>query len=429
MYFQIPRGLFDILPFGVDERFQSNIWQFVEKKAKEISSIFGFQEARTPIFERTEVFIRGVGETSDIVTKEMYTFFDKSNRSMTLRPEGTAGFIRAFVEKKLYTINLPYKFYYIAPMFRYDRPQKGRYRQHHQFGIEFIGEESFFADAEVIELIVSFYKNIGIKDFVLNINSVGDIESRKNYKQELLKFLKPKILKLSKDSRERYEKNPLRILDSKKEEDILLIKDAPSILNFLNENSKKHFENLLSLLDKIDISYLINDRLVRGLDYYTHIVFEVTSTSLGAQNSIGGGGRYDGLIKNFNGPDLSAVGFGTGIERIIETILKQQVEYEKMEKRFLYFIALDEKSKELCFKLVSKIRKLKIPVLISFKIKKLQKALKIADSLDVKYVVIIGPDEIASNVVMIKEMEKKEQKKINLEELIEHIKKLWGKYV
>ena len=428
MQFQIPKGLFDILPYEADHDWKlSFYWKYLEDKVRKISEDYGYKEIRTPIFEKTELFVRSVGETSDIVKKEMYNFFDKAGRPMSLRPEGTACIIRAYIENNLHNTSFPNKFYYMGPMFRYDRPQAGRYRQHHQFGIEVIGTKNYEQDVEVIDLLWEFYKRTGLKNLTLYINSIGDSQSRENYKKALKKHLKPYYEKLSKDSKERFEKNPLRILDSKEKQDQELLKNAPSIEDFLTKSSKDHFEKVCNLLKDLNIPYIINKKLVRGLDYYNSTVFEVVSGELGAQNSIGGGGRYDGLVKSFGGPDLSAIGFGTGLERILQTMIEQKIVLHDPSYPFLYFIPLDEESKKLCFFLTTQLRHLEIPTDISLNIKKLQKSLKIASNLEVKYSAIIGEEERKSKKIVIKDMEKRDQTTVDLDKCIDFIKNLWSK--
>lgn len=426
--YQIPKGLYDILPYGADEEWKlSYYWQFLEGVIKELTGEYAYKELRTPIFEKAEVFIRSSGETSDIVKKEMYTFKDKADRLMSLRPEGTASLLRAFVENNIQSLPPPYKFYYIGPMFRYDRPQAGRYRQHHQFGIEAIGNSSYLQDVEAIDLLMELYRRLGLKNLTLNINSVGDLETRKDYKKALQDFLKPNFDELSKESQDRFTKNPLRILDSKEEEDKKFLQNAPSILDFLTPDAKNHFEAVCFSLKELNIPYLINDKLVRGLDYYNHTVFEVVSGKIGAQNSLGGGGRYDGLVKDFGGPDLSAFGFGTGMERIIQTMIEQQIKVSDTSNPFVYFIPLDEASEKLCFKLTLELRHSKIPVENSLSVRKLPKSLQTANNLKVKYVAIIGEDELKTNTILLKDMEKREQTSLPLDSSLEFIKNLYEK--
>lgn len=427
MNFQIPKGLFDILPYGVDQEWKlSHLWQFVEAIARKSASTYGYKEIRTPIFERTDVFTRSAGESSDIILKkEMYTFVDKASRSMSLRPEGTAGVLRALVESNIFNISMPYKFYYIGPMFRYDRPQAGRYRQHHQFGIETFGLTDPLQDGEVIDLLWHFYRQLGLKDLTLYLNSVGDLESREAYKKELKKYLAPFLSNLSADSQERFKTNPLRILDSKEDQDKEILAKAPLILDFLNTQSQNHFDTLCALLKKMQIPFTINPQLVRGLDYYNHTVFEVVCGKLGAQNSIGGGGRYDGLVKTFGGQDLSAIGFGTGMERIIQTMLAQQVEVKDPTNPFIYFIPLDEESKKSSLYLVSALRHAGISVEMAFIIKKLQKALQLANNLKVSYCAIVGEEERKAKKIVLKDMAKREQIEIPWDTSLEYFQKLW----
>lgn len=426
--YQIPKGLYDILPYGADENWKlSYYWQYLEEIIKKIALDYSFKELRTPIFEKTEVFIKSAGETSDIVKKEMYTFKDKADRLMTLRPEGTAAVMRAFVENNLQSLPPPYKFYYIGPMFRYDRPQAGRYRQHYQFGIEAIGSSSYFQDVEVIDLLMQLYRRLGLKNLTLNINSVGDIETRQNYKKELQAFLKPHFDELSKESQERFSKNPLRILDSKEEEDKKFLQNIPSILDFLSPSAKKHFADVCASLKELDIDFVVNEKLVRGLDYYNHTVFEVVSGKIGSQNSLGGGGRYDGLVKSFGGPDLSAFGFGTGMERIIQTMIEQNIEVSDNSNPFIYFIPLDESSETLCFKLTLNLRHLKVPVENSLSVRKLQKSLQTANYLKAKYAVIIGENELKTSTILLKDLEKREQSSLPLGTCLEFIKNLYEK--
>lgn len=425
MQYSIPKGLFDILPYETEEAWKfTPYWRYVESKIHEITSQYGFLEIRTPVFERTELFQRSVGDTSDIVTKEMYTFLDKGDRSMSLRPEGTAAVMRAFVEKNLANMGKIHKLYYIAPMFRYERPQSGRYRQHHQFGLEAIGISSPEQDAEVIDLLLEFYKRLGLKNLKLMINTVGDQSSRDSFKEALLAYLKPYFEDLSEDSKVRFLKNPLRILDSKDPKDQPIIEKAPSILDYLSKEAKKEFEDLLSLLDKLPISYKINDKLVRGLDYYNKTVFEVVSDSLGSQNTIGAGGRYDGLIAKFKGPDLPGIGFGTGIERILQTMLAQNVFFPKPPSPFVYFIPLEKDATTWCFQTVTHLRHLGLSAEIDLHVKNPAQALKQADKLRSKYCVLVGSKELENKKVTCKEMETHKQIEIPMDQLIKTLKDL-----
>lgn len=425
MKYTIPKGVFDILPKdpSPDGKWRSSyLWQYVEEAIRSVTKAYGFQEIRTPVFEHTELFIRGVGESSDIVNKEMYTFLDRGERSLTLRPEGTAAVIRAFIEKKLDQLGGKQKFYYIEPMFRYERPQAGRYRQHHQFGVEAIGDASPEQDVEVIDLLCEFYRRLGLKNLNVMLNSVGDTKSRSDYRDALQNYLRPHFENLSEESKVRFEKNVLRILDSKSPSDQALLQTAPSILDFLSPDSKDHFLMVQALLKKIGIPYQINTKLVRGLDYYTNTVFEVTSGELGAQNSIGGGGRYDGLIAELGGPNLPSIGFGTGLERIIQTLLGQNAPLPEPPHPVIFLIPLGQRSKEECLHLLYNLRRENIPSEIDWIPKKVGNSLNHAVSLNSTYAVIIGDDELNSRVIKLKELASRKEIELSLEELINFIK-------
>lgn len=291
MQFQIPKGTFDILPYGTDEPWrESALWQFAEEILRRTAADYGYREIRTPIYERSELFDRGVGTTSDIVSKEMFTFQDKGGRSISLRPEGTSSVIRSFVENHLSNLGSVHKFFYIGPMFRYERPQSGRYRQHHQFGVEAIGAAAPEQDAEVIDLLLAIYRRLGIKGLKVHLNTVGDPESRLAFRTALMDFLHPSLSELSADSQMRFEKNPLRILDSKDPKDQEILREAPSILDYLTDTAEQHFEEVCRALESLGIDYEIDPKIVRGLDYYNKTVFEVVSENLGAQSTIGAGG-------------------------------------------------------------------------------------------------------------------------------------------
>jgi histidyl-tRNA synthetase len=424
MAISIPKGLFDILPYGADQEWKlAHYWRYVEQTAQELSLLNGYSEIRTPIFERTEVFSK-VGETSDIVSKELYTFSDKKGRSMSLRPEGTASIMRAFVEDNLAPLRSLHKFYYLGPMFRYDRPQAGRYRQFHQFGVEAVGKFSYETDIEVILLAYSLYEKLGLKNISILINCMGDIAARQAFANELKKFLKPHFSDLSEDSKVRFEKNPLRILDSKEAVDQELLKGAPSILSFLSDSAAKEFDKICSFLKRRKIPFTITDRLVRGLDYYTNTVFEFVSTSLGAQNSIGGGGRYDNLVSSFKGPDIPGVGFAAGIERIIQAMVDQKVFFPTAPSPFVYLIPLEESVYEKLFSLTLDLRNRGIFAEMERESKKIQKGLKNSSSLLAKYSLIVGEEEWKNEVAILKNMQSGEQEKIPFSSLLDHIQTL-----
>lgn len=398
-------GVFDILPYDKDEQWRSSyLWSYIESVIRDIATKFGYKEIRTPIFERTELFVRGVGESSDIVTKEMYTFNDKGDRSLTLRPEGTAPVMRAFIEHQMHNQSTIHKLFYIGPMFRYERAQAGRYRQHHQFGAEAIGIASPEQDAELIDLIYTVYQALNLKNLQVYINSIGNPESRFAYRTALQDYLKKDLDQLSNDSQRRFTTNPLRILDSKDPKDQAVIKNAPNILEFLDEESKSHFDSVKRLLDMLKIPYIVNPHLVRGLDYYNKTVFEITSGELGAQNSVGGGGRYDGLMKTLGGADLPTIGFGTGLERILQTMLKQQVKIPIAPSPEIFLIPLGEAAKEACFLLLHTLRLEGIQSDMDLSGRKLGKVMQYANQIQAKYVVVLGDDELKKQEVQLKDM-------------------------
>lgn len=423
MKYPIPPGVFDILPVDHQDTWKSSyLWAYVEQMIRDTARDYGYQEIRTPLFERTELFQRSVGDTSDIVSKEMYTFEDKGGRSLSLRPEGTAPVMRAFIEHQLHQTTSIQKLFYIASMFRYERAQAGRYRQHHQFGAEAIGNSSPEQDAELIDLLYTLYQRLGLKNLTLFINSIGDPASRQAFRQALKDYLAPHTTLLSPDSQTRLAVNPLRILDSKDPRDREIIAHAPSILDFLNEESRAHFEDLKRLLTLLRIPYQVNSSLVRGLDYYNKTVFEVVSGELGAQNSIGGGGRYDGLLPTLGGPDLPSIGFGTGIERILQTMINQNVAMPRPYHPILFLIALGEKAQSACFELLHILRQEGIPSQMDFSRKKVGKALQYADQIAASYVVVIGDHEIETQEIELKEMATGHKVKIPLSNLVDTLK-------
>lgn len=348
MAFQKPPGTQDILP-GVTEK-----WQFVEEKARDICRRFNFREIRIPMFEATELFQRGVGETTDIVEKEMYTFTDRGNRSLTLRPEGTAGVMRAYVENKLYGEPDVSKLYYMGPMFRYERQQAGRYRQFHQFGIEALGSDSPALDAEVVALAYTFYNEVGLKGVRVEINSVGTPAIRAVFRDKLLAFLMPKRELLCKDCQSRMERNPLRVLDCKTDQHHF--EGAPSILDSLDDECRAHFEQVQSSLQAMNIPFTINPKLVRGLDYYTHTAFEFKAEGIGSIDTIGGGGRFNGLIEEIGGPSQPGVGLAIGLERTVMLLAGQEAELEKRSRVDIYLVALGEQADQKIIGLLYELR-------------------------------------------------------------------------
>lgn len=429
MKYSIPKGTFDILPHEPKEEDWwrlSHHWEYLESVIRTVAHDFGFSEIRTPIFERSELFVRAVGEASDIVSKEMYTFEDRGGRSLTLRPEGTACVMRAFVEKNLHQLGGPHKYFYISPMFRYERPQAGRYRQHHQFGCEAIGIKSPEQDVEMIEMVCELFRRLGLKDLTVMVNSVGSADSRDTYREALRTFLEPQLASLSKDSQHRFEKNVLRILDSKDEGDQKILENAPLITDFLDEESKEHFDTVCTLLEKIGLNFIINPKLVRGLDYYNKTVFEITSSSLGAHNALGGGGRYDGMTKLFGGPDLPAVGFGSGLERILQTMMKHDIAFPLPKAPFVYLVPMGDAAHTFCFETLCQLRRNHIPAEMDFSGKKVKYGLQQADSLNAHYCVVIGDDELNTSIVKLKALATRTEEETSLSTLIETLKRSWN---
>lgn len=416
----IPKGTFDVVPHEKDPELvwrESRLWQYLERAIRELVDAFYFEEIRTPIFERTELFQRGVGESSDVVSKEMYTFLDKGERSMTLRPEMTASVMRAFIEGQMHTEKPLHKLFYMGPMFRYDRPQAGRYRQFHQFGVEVIGGGMPEQDVEMIDMLFQLYRKLGLKDLELHLNTVGDPASRALFREALKKFLEHKKAMLSEDSKVRLEVNPLRILDSKEDCDHAALEGAPVLSDFLNEACKEHFEQVLEKLQLLGISYNINAKLVRGLDYYTKTVFEITAGKKGAQNALAGGGRYDGLLKTLGGPDLPGVGFSTGLERVLQTMLAQNVPLPARKGPTLLLIGLGERAENYCFKKAHALREEGVSVEVEYSSKKLKEKLRYADHIAACFVLIVGDNELEKGQAEVKAMESRKGQIIDLQGL------------
>ncbi|THF83846.1 histidine--tRNA ligase [Cohnella fermenti] len=409
MAFQKPPGTQDILPG------KSETWQFVEKTAREICRRYHFREIRTPIFEMTELFKRGVGETTDIVEKEMYTFEDRGNRSMTLRPEGTAGTVRSYVENKLYGEPDLAKLYYIGPMFRYERAQAGRYRQFHQFGVEAIGSDSPALDAEVIALGYHFYKEVGLTGVTVEINSVGTPEVRAAFRSKLLEFLTPMKDSLCEDCQSRMERNPLRVLDCKVDQDKFA--DAPSILDSLDEACEAHFATVRACLDGMGIPYRINSRLVRGLDYYTHTAFEYKAQGIGAIDTVGGGGRYNGLVADIGGDDRPGVGLGIGLERTLMLLENQGVKPDSGSPVDVFVMTLGERAARESAAIVQRLRNAGLAVEQDFQGRKTKSLFKAAERAGATYVAILGDDELDRGEIALKHLATQEQRQVKLGEL------------
>ncbi len=409
----IPKGTKDVLPSD------SYKWHYVEKTAREVASLFGIKEIRTPTFEHTELFLRGVGDTTDIVNKEMYTFEDKGKRSMTLKPEGTAGVARAFIENGLYGGAMPLKMYYITPVFRYERPQAGRLREHHQFGIEFYGGNGASLDAEVILTAYTLLTKLGL-EVELNINSMGCKTCRKAYNDALKNYFKDSLDKMCPTCQSRYEKNPLRILDCKEEGCKALTKDAPKILDYLCSDCLEHFNALQNYLKIAGLKYNINPYIVRGLDYYTKTVFEFVTTSLGSQGTVCGGGRYDGLIEQIGGNSVPGVGFGMGLERILMLMEAQGVEIPNEDGVKVFIASFGENANSKAFELCYKLRLKGVNAETDHLNRSFKSQFKYADKIGAKYVIAIGDNELDSGRVTAKKMSDGSTVEINLNEVVNY---------
>lgn len=409
----IPKGTKDVLPSD------SYKWHYVENTAREVANLFGIKEIRTPTFEHTELFLRGVGDTTDIVNKEMYTFNDKGNRSITLKPEGTAGVARAFIENGLFSGAMPLKMYYITPVFRYERPQAGRLREHHQFGIEFYGGNGADLDAEVILTAYTLLTKLGLS-VELNINSMGCKTCRQAYNNALKEYLKSSLDKMCPTCQSRYEKNPLRILDCKEEGCKGLTKDAPKITDYLCDDCRDHFNKLQNYLTLSGLKFKVNPYIVRGLDYYTKTVFEFVTTALGSQGTVCGGGRYDGLIEQIGGNSVPGVGFGMGLERILMLMEATGVEIPK-EKGIKVFIAsAGDKANEKAFELCYKLRLNGVVAETDHMQRSFKSQFKYADKIGAEYVIAIGDNELTENKVNVKKMADGTTVEISLDEIVNY---------
>jgi len=415
-----PKGTNDILPQDIYR------WHYLENMIKEISAMFGYREIRTPIFESTDLFIRGVGDGTDIVDKEMYSFVDRGGRSMSLRPEGTASVARAYLEHSMDKIQERQKVYYIGPMFRYEKPQAGRFRQHYQFGLEFFGESSPLADVEVISLAYTLYNKLGIKNISINLNSVGCDKCRKEFSNALKKFLEINLDKLCEDCHRRYYKNPLRVFDCKNKNCKEILSEAPITTNYLCDECKNDFENVKHGLDMLGISYKVTPTLVRGLDYYTKTVFEVVSLTLGAQNAIGGGGRYNNLIEELDGPDIPAVGFAAGMERIILSMDNEDINIPHCDDIELRIVPIGKKALEICFRLAYDFRKLGVKTEMDYRNKSLKANLKLANKNNEPFILIVGDDELIEKKGKLKDMKENKETLVSLDNLENIIKIIRG---
>lgn len=405
MKLQKPKGTADLLPAETAK------WQYIEEIARGVFNDYNFKEIRTPMFESYELFSRATGETSDIVTKEMYDFEDKGGRHIALRPEGTASAVRAYIENKLYAPEVvkPVKLWYDAPMFRYERPQSGRLRQFHQFGVECLGVKNPAVDVEIIAMADTLFRQLGITGLKLALNTLGDMESRMAYRQALIDYLTPFENQLSEDSRRRLNENPLRVLDSKEAEDIAIVKNAPAILDYLNEASKAYFEEVKALLEALHIEYTIDPNMVRGLDYYNDTIFEFIVDFDGKDLTVCGGGRYDGLVEYFDGPATPAFGFGLGIERLLMIAQKQEINFIPEETLDVYIIVMGEKANLEATKLAESLREQAFKVERDFSNRKLGAQFKTAEKLGAELIITLGEDEIRTGQIKVKHNQTRKQ--------------------
>ncbi|NLT27967.1 MAG: histidine--tRNA ligase [Dehalococcoidales bacterium] len=414
--YQAPRGTVDILPE------EQVYWRYVEQKAAAICSLYGYERIDTPTFENTKLFARGIGDGTDIVEKEMYSFKDKGDNDITLRPEGTASICRAYIEHGMANLPQPVKLYYLTSIFRYERPQAGRLREHHQFGYEAIGDADPVVDTEVIEMAWRFFQSLGLEKLSLLINSIGCKECRPNYLETLRKYYQRHSDNLCKDCRTRLERNTLRLLDCKQSNCRQFVNNAPKSIDYLCEDCGQHFNLLQKYLDKICLPYSVNHKLVRGLDYYTRTVFEIQPELEGGQSTIGGGGRYDNLISELEGKPTPAVGFATGIERIILNLKREGIAAPALYEPSVFIASMGDNARETAVKLSSDLRNAGIGVVQSTGTKSLKAQLRQANNLQMQYAVIIGDEEVASQTVILKDMAGNSQENLPVDCLIDKLK-------
>lgn len=411
----IPKGTKDVLPADAYK------WHFVEDTARKIAARYNLKEIRTPVFEHTELFLRGVGDTTDIVNKEMYTFLDKGERSITLKPEGTAGVVRSFIENGLASGVLPLKMYYLTPVFRYERPQAGRLREHHQFGVEIFGGKGSETDAEVILLARDYIAALGVEGVELNLNSIGCKHCRPKFNEALKEYLRPHLPEMCDTCRSRFDKNPLRILDCKEEVCSKINENAPKTVDFLCDECHEHFEKLKEILDACGVKYRLNPKLVRGLDYYSKTVFEFVSTSIGSQGTVLGGGRYDTLIENLGGPQVPAVGFGSGIERMLLVLENTGKRIPEEAPLGVYVAGLDDEGRKAAFQLCDTLRKTGISAEFDHAARSVKAQFKYAGKVGAKYVVVIGSNELESGEYTVKNMADSTSETVKAERVAEYL--------
>lgn len=413
-----PKGTKDI--YGIEAK----KWQYVSKVIDEVMEKYNYKFIRVPVFEASELFHRGVGETTDIVTKETYDFTDRGGRNITLRPEGTAGVVRSYIENKMYgDVNQPVKFYYNCPMYRYERPQAGRLRELTQFGWEIIGSDDPLSDAEVISLAVNIYKILGLKGIKVNINSLGDAESRNNYREALLNHFKPHIDELCEDCKERLEKNPLRIIDCKVDVDKEIMKSAPKTIDYLNEESKNRFEKVKEYLEVMGVEYIVDPSVVRGLDYYNHTVFEVEADikDFGAQNVIGGGGRYNNMVETLGGPSTPAIGFAAGFDRLMIALEKENIKLPVNDSVDLFLLYVNEDEKKYAAYLANDLRMNGFIVETDYLSRSLKGQFKQADRLNSKFTIVLNSNDLNNNEVKVKNNKTKNEEIVSLDALIYYL--------
>lgn len=411
----IPKGTKDVLPAD------SYKWHFIENVARETAKKFNLKEIRTPVFEHTELFLRGVGDTTDIVNKEMYTFLDKGERSITLKPEGTAGVVRSFIENGLASGVMPLKMYYITPVFRYERPQAGRLREHHQFGVEIFGGKGADTDAEVILLAKNYLNSIGIEEIALYINSIGCKHCRPKFNQALKEYLQPNLENMCPTCQSRFEKNPLRILDCKEEKCTKINAGAPKIVDYLCDECAEHFETLKKILTSCGVEFTVNPNIVRGLDYYSKTVFEFVSTNIGSQGTVLGGGRYDTLIENLGGPEVAAVGFGSGIERALLVLENTGKQIPNTEKLGAYIAGMDEITRSKAFEICMQLRSLGVSADCDHMNRSIKAQFKYADKTGARFVVVIGSNELERGIFTVKDMLSSTSEEVSAENLCSYI--------
>ena len=411
-----PRGTKDILPEQIGN------WIEVENKIRDICKNFGYEEIRTPTFEHTELFQRGIGEGTDVVDKEMYTFTDRGDRSITLRPENTASVVRAYLQNKLYADGGVQKLFYLGSMFRYDRPQAGRLREFHQFGVEALGEKNPALDAEIILLAWDFLKSLGLEDLKLKINTVGCPNCRPVYRQKLREYFSEYHDELCDDCKKRIEKNPLRVLDCKVDGEKDFMQDAPNIFTCLCDDCKEHFDKVQEFLQAAKVEFELDSRLVRGLDYYTKTAFEIQYTPLGAQSAVAGGGRYDGLVEEIGGSPTPGIGFAAGIERILIALEKQNLLKSSAKNFDAFIVAVGAEAEVLGFELLTKLRRENISASMDFAKRSIKAQMKQAAKSGAKFALIIGDDEVKNSTVTVKNLETSEQENISAEKVFEVLK-------